>query len=410
MIGDARIVALSEGVHGAAEPLEFRNRVLQYLVEQKGFTAIAIESGIAEGRIVHDYVCGGPGDLSKVLQQGISWGMHHLPQNRALVRWLREYNSDPSHTRKINFYGFDVPGSPAGSYALRGTDAALRDALEFLCRVDAAAGATLCARVEPLARRMLFRPRDGDGSAYEELNQSERDALTAGIVDLLTLLEQREALYIAASSTSDYKWAYRAAIGAQQTDSWLRQIPLGWRPANARSPFDETPHVFAAATQVRDRAQADNVAWIVDEEGPAGKVLVFASRYHLSAMPLKTRFVPGSEELQQEVAGCHLRRRFGSGFVTICNLIGGGQLSFFEYQQALQPPADSVDGLASQIGVPLFLLDLRIAPPEVKELLREEHALVAGPQTLTTTLSDAYDILFYIDAVTSSWTAPAVGK
>jgi len=51
---------LSEGVHGAAEPLEFRNRVLQYLVEAKAFTAIAIESGIVESRTVHDYVRGGP--------------------------------------------------------------------------------------------------------------------------------------------------------------------------------------------------------------------------------------------------------------------------------------------------------------------------------------------------------------
>src|SRR5687767_7224396 len=69
MIRDATVVALSEGVHGGAEPLEFRNRVLQYLVREKGFTAIAIESGIVEGRMVHDYVRGGPGDLASALSQ-----------------------------------------------------------------------------------------------------------------------------------------------------------------------------------------------------------------------------------------------------------------------------------------------------------------------------------------------------
>ena len=58
MIGDKPLVALSEGIHFAAEPLEFRNRVLQYPVERKGFTAIAIESGVVEGRVVYDYVHG----------------------------------------------------------------------------------------------------------------------------------------------------------------------------------------------------------------------------------------------------------------------------------------------------------------------------------------------------------------
>src|SRR5688572_7394080 len=63
MIGNATVVALSEGVHGGKEPLEFRNRLFQYLVQEKGFTAIAIEaSGIVEGRCLHDYVRSGAGD------------------------------------------------------------------------------------------------------------------------------------------------------------------------------------------------------------------------------------------------------------------------------------------------------------------------------------------------------------
>ena len=70
MVGDARIVALSEGVHAGAEPLEFRNRVFEYLVREKGFTAIAIESGIVEGRHVHDYVRDGTGELRSALTQG----------------------------------------------------------------------------------------------------------------------------------------------------------------------------------------------------------------------------------------------------------------------------------------------------------------------------------------------------
>jgi erythromycin esterase len=400
MVGDARVVALSEAVHGAAEPLEFRNRVLQYLVQEKGFTAIAIESGVVEGRIVHDYVRGGAGDLQTILEDGISWGMHSYPQNASLVRWLRGYNGRAGQTRKINLYGFDVPGSPPSAHVRRGNDTALREAIDFLCRVDSAAGAALRARIEPFAQRMLFRPQLGGSiPGYEQLDQGERDALTAIIADLITLLERKEERYLAATTNSDYQWAYRAAIGARQIDNWLRQIPLGWRPANPRNAFEDTQHVFAAATDVRDRAQADNIAWILDEEGPSGKVLIFASRYHLSATPVRTWFVPRGDEHRQAVAGSYLRRRLGSDFITIGNLIGGGQFECGGRVETLRPPVDSIDGLAAQTGVPLFLLDLRSAPPAVGELLREEHMLVAGEQTLKLPLSAAFDILFHVGAV-----------
>ncbi len=72
MIGDATVVGLSEAVHGGAEPLKFRNRLFEYLVQEKGFTAIALESGIVEGRTVHDYVQAGTGSLAVSVAEGIS--------------------------------------------------------------------------------------------------------------------------------------------------------------------------------------------------------------------------------------------------------------------------------------------------------------------------------------------------
>jgi erythromycin esterase len=61
MIGDAKIVGLSEGIHAGAEPLIFRNRVFKHLVERLGFNAIALESGIVESRLLNDYVTRGKG-------------------------------------------------------------------------------------------------------------------------------------------------------------------------------------------------------------------------------------------------------------------------------------------------------------------------------------------------------------
>ncbi|HEX5458743.1 MAG TPA: erythromycin esterase family protein [Steroidobacteraceae bacterium] len=401
MIGNAQLVALSEGVHGGAEPLEFRNELFRYLVEQRGFTAIAIESGSVEGRVVHDYVRGGPGSLSYVMANGFSWTFGRLPQNRALVRWLRDYNADARHTRKINFYGFDVPGSPGNARAKRGMDTALREALTYLSGVDPASAAALQRRLGSTLDRLRFdlaRPPGAPG--YDELSQAERDALTATIADLVTLLERREGVYVTASSASDYTWAYRAAIGARQADSWLRQMPVNWQPARPPVRFPSAPVSFlSAASDVRDRAQADNLDWIVRQEGASGKVLIYASRYHLSATSIGTAgFLPNGS--RQFVAGTYLRRRFGPRLVTIGNLIGGGSWGCPDSGTLGPAPPQSMDGIAGELHVPSFLLDLRTAPVPVVNWLDEAHQIGQGSNVFHLTIGEAFDILLYLGAVT----------
>jgi erythromycin esterase len=408
MIGDATVVGLSEGVHCAAEPLEFRNRVFEYLVEHLGFAAIAIESGIAESRIVHEYVRGSNGDVSNVLEQGISWGMDRLPQNRALVEWMRRYNA--SHERKINFYGFDVSGSLASADAVRTHDTALKEALGFLGDVDAKACAAFRARLDPLMRSMHFTLQGSHHDAgYERLNQPQRDALTAAIADLIIWLERHEARYSAATSARGYAWGYRAAIGARQVDNWLRQVPVGWNTSQTNTLQEALSTFYPAAADVRERAQADNLDWIISQEG-GGKVLVFASRYHLSSAALKPG-LGGEERAAQEVAGTYLRRRFGSRWLTIGNLIGEGEVECGAYRERLaRAPAESVDGLMEQAGAPLFLLDLRTAPDPVARWLSQEHTLAAGAQTLKLPLLAAFDVLFYIDKVTPACRAAAPSR
>jgi erythromycin esterase len=399
MIGNATVVAISEGVHSAAEPLEFRNRVLQYLVQEKGFTAIAIESGIVESRVVHDYVRGGAGELSKVVPQGISWTMDQYPQNHALVRWLRDYNGETPRARKINFYGFDVPGSPGNPKANRGLDTALVETLRYLSRVDAPAANSFRARLDPLVGDVRLDLRRAAGTpGYDRLSQPERDTLTAIIADLVALLERREAPYTAASTASDYEWAYRGAIGARQADAWLREMPAGWRPSqNPERAF------LSKSLDVRDRAQADNLDWIIAKEGPGGKILVFAHRYHLSAAPVKTRwFLPaGDADYLQQPAGTYLRRRLADRLVIIGNLIGRGETACAGERDRLEPaPPESLDAIAGELRTPRFLLDLRAAPAGVSSWLAREHRLGQDSARIDLEPSKAFDVLFYLESVT----------
>ncbi|MFD2500209.1 erythromycin esterase family protein [Rhizorhabdus histidinilytica] len=120
--GTARMIALGEPAHGAHEPLAFRNCLFRHLVEQQGFTAIAIESGTSEARRLHDYVAGGPGDVRQLVRESLSWGFGRFAENVALVEWMRAYNADPAHARKIAFYGIDMSGGDSsGAGRTRGS-------------------------------------------------------------------------------------------------------------------------------------------------------------------------------------------------------------------------------------------------------------------------------------------------
>lgn len=86
LIGGARVVALGEPSHGNHEPLAFRNRLFQFLVEQMGFTAIALETGFAEAKIVQDFIAGGDGSAVDVVRDGLTYGFGQYQENVALVQ------------------------------------------------------------------------------------------------------------------------------------------------------------------------------------------------------------------------------------------------------------------------------------------------------------------------------------
>src|SRR3954469_24088359 len=108
------LLGLGEPTHGREEFLVLRNRLFQRLVEAHGFTAIAIESSFPRARVVNDYVCGassasGPMSYDDIQDAGFSHGFGRSPENRELAEWMREYNADPAHAVKLQFYGFDSP-------------------------------------------------------------------------------------------------------------------------------------------------------------------------------------------------------------------------------------------------------------------------------------------------------------
>ncbi len=114
IVGDARLVALGEATHGTREFFQLKHRMLEYLVTQKGFTVFGIEASSPDTVPVNDYVLNGVGDPGKAVAGMLFWTWN-TEEVFDMVKWMRAYNEDPQHTRKLRFVGFDMQNPKASA-------------------------------------------------------------------------------------------------------------------------------------------------------------------------------------------------------------------------------------------------------------------------------------------------------
>ena len=385
MIGRATLVAFGEGLHGGAEPLAFRNRLFQFLVKEMGFTAIAIESGLVASYAAADFVAGGEGDSQRVAADAITSGLGGFPQQAQLLDWMRDYNRVQEKGRKIEFFGIDVEsdlsvsGSPLG-YALK-----------FLEEVDSAFSADLRRRLGRSLQYLKIDRLVDRSDHYARLPQAERDTVTAVINDMINHLQVNEGAFAGATTERRYSLACRAAVGAWQGDQYLRQFPIGWTPND--------PPVLGAVA-VADRAKADNLDWVLGQQGVDGRVLVFAHLGHLSKSPVSIHLGPLGEMPLPPMLGERLGRKFGSKLVTIGHLLARDATKFFPARP--EAARDSSEGVLADVGADAFLLDIRPAPEVVRRRLQPVHGLYGQLPLHSLSLADGVDILFFTRMIMSA--------
>ena len=157
LIGDARVVLIGESSHGTHEFYDARAEITKWLIEEKGFTAVAAEADWPDAYRVNRYVRGTGGDQSpeealRGFQRFPAW-MWRNTVVRDFVGWLRWHNGrcTADGRRQTGFYGLDL-------YSLHRS---MDEVIGYLEQVDPAAAAR--AR----ARYACFDHSDGeDGQAY----------------------------------------------------------------------------------------------------------------------------------------------------------------------------------------------------------------------------------------------------
>jgi len=113
LIGDARIVLLGEASHGTHEFYRERARITQRLIEEHGFTVVAVEADWPDAYRVNRWVRGTGSDTVAAEALGDFLRFPRwMWRNRdvlAFVSWLRDHNDAlPAGAPKAGFYGLDL--------------------------------------------------------------------------------------------------------------------------------------------------------------------------------------------------------------------------------------------------------------------------------------------------------------
>src|SRR4051794_36692109 len=112
-IGDARFVLLGEASHGTSEYYTWRAAISRRLIEEKGFSFIAVEGDWPDCYRVNRYVKGlddaggGAREVLHAFERWPTW-MWANEEVVALAEWLRRHNDGRPDDQKAGFYGLDV--------------------------------------------------------------------------------------------------------------------------------------------------------------------------------------------------------------------------------------------------------------------------------------------------------------
>jgi erythromycin esterase len=314
IVGDARIVALGEATHGTREFFQLKHRMLEFLVNEMAFNIFAVEASLPEALDVNRFVLSGEGDPARALAGMYFWTLD-TEEVLALIRWMREYNLTETHGRKVKLYGFDM----------QFTARAARTVLDYLRRVDPAAGRRADRVLDPLADPFVS-DEIRQGRWRKERMRELADSLRRVVADFDERLD-----------------AYAAMTSFEEADLVRRHLEILLQAVGVEG-------------LSRDAAMAANVAWMLGREGPDSKAVLWAHNQHVAVRK-------GSQ-------GEALRRMFGDDLRVFGFAFdrGGFQARDVSHDGVLRPwrvtsaPDTTLEAHLRAAAPEVTLLDLRALP------------------------------------------------
>jgi protein-L-isoaspartate(D-aspartate) O-methyltransferase len=352
------VVLIGEASHGTSEFYRMRARITRELIEQRGFSFVAIEGDWPDAARVDHYVrhAETPPSEWTAFARFPTW-MWRNQETRAFVDWLRAHNAPLEPGRRVAFRGLDL-------YSLYSS---IRSVLDYLQDVDPEASAVAQRRYGCLT------PWEAEPATYGHaaITGSYRSC-EAPVVAVLKDLRRKEQAY-AEHDGERFLDAAQNALLVSNAEQYYRIMYYGSRKS----------------WNLRDRHMFDTLLNLLQHHGHASRAVVWAHNSHVGDAGATEMAMRGEFNIGQLC-----RQRFGdaayaiglgthTGTVAAATDWDGPMLT-----KTVRPSLErSVERLCHESGTPRFLLPLRppasggLRQPLLKPRLERAIGVIYRPET-----------------------------
>jgi erythromycin esterase len=364
---DKTIIGLGESGHGVHEFFTFKQRLLEFMVQEMGIKTLLTETDFTGTEVMRNYTLTGKGNVQDGMKAmgNVVWTTQEFIE---MNEWVKKYNTGKADKDKVQIFGFDMTS----------------------CRASVPLLTTYLTESKQLSPEIE--------KGFAALNKNASKLTDEDKAAINNLLVQLKAVKFTQPNIKEAEFYKQVAQTIAQYVDYI--LPSGTPYANQKN-------------DLRDKYMAANAEWIYNYTGHS-KMIIWGHNEHL------TKVINSSGISRM---GVHLNGTFKDKYYALACCFNNGSLRSLDsknggssnFDVPEEKMANNSDALLAQCKTSPFLLDFKTAStnPVIKAYLNQQvtsyfvgsnYASKAGTDQMYVQhkWAEGYDAIVFIKKVSAA--------